>query len=53
MVLYGKDGQFFMAQALHRAVVEVDMRHLQLFPDGGGVGGLAVVLGGDVDAPVG
>ncbi len=50
MVLDGEDGQFFVAQALHRAVVQVDVGHLQPILDGVRVEGVAVVLGGDVDS---
>ena len=48
MVLDSEDGQLLVLQALHGTVVEVDMGYLQLIAQRGGVGGISVVLGGDV-----
>ena len=42
-----------MSQAFHRAVVQVYVAHLQPVFQCVGVGGVAVVLGGDMDTPVG
>ena len=53
MVLDAEDGKFFMAQALHRAVVQVEMGDLKPVFQSVRVNGVAVVLGGDVDTPGG
>ena len=52
MVLYGKDRQLLVTNALHRAVVEVYVAYLQAVLQAIGVNGVAVVLSGDVDSSV-
>ena len=49
MVLNTEDGQFFMAQALHRAIVKIDMGNLKPVFKTIRVNGIAVILGSDVD----
>ena len=53
MVLDGEDGQLLVAQALHRAIVQIDMGNLQAIFKAVGVGGIAMVLSGDVDSSIG
>ncbi len=49
MILDSEDGQFFVAQALHRVIVKVNMTYFQTVLDGVGVDGKTVVLSGDID----
>ena len=48
MVLDAEYGQLPVPQPLHRAVVQVDMRHLKAVLQRVRVNGVTVVLGGDV-----
>ena len=50
VVLDRHDGQRPVADALYGAVVQVDVAYLDLRGQAVGVDGVAVVLGGDVDA---
>src|SRR5262249_12981823 len=50
VVLDAEDGVLLVAHALEGAVVEVDVRRLDVGGEGGGGGGENVVLGRDLDA---